>query len=101
MPGFLASRKMTRLVLLILLVVVTTAWPMFAQRIKRKPASEVGAAHIAAQQAMNDPLLREGDIVVTDKGFLRLEGTAADGSNIFLPIANPLLSYRSDFRSNR
>ena len=59
-------------------------------RIKRKPPSAEEAERIASDIALNDSLLRRGDIVVTDRGFFVFRGVAADGiSNDFAPIPNP------------
>lgn len=60
-------------------------------RLKRKPPTPAEADRIAAELAMNDSLLRKGDIVVTDRGFVVFRGIAADGvTNEFEPIANPI-----------
>jgi hypothetical protein len=41
--------------------------------------------------AVNDSLLRSGDIVVTGRGFLMYRGVAADGvTGDFVLIPNPL-----------
>jgi hypothetical protein len=62
-------------------------------RITRKPPSATEADHIASDMAMNDSLLRKGDIVATDRGFFVFRGTVADGiSNDFEPVPNPLPS---------
>ena len=59
-------------------------------RIKRKPPSAEEAERLASDIALNDSLLRRGDIVVTDRGFFVFRGVAADGiSNDFAPIPNP------------
>lgn len=59
-------------------------------RIKRKPPTPEEAARAAAEMAMSDSLLRKGDIVVTDRGFVVFRGLAADGfTNEFEPIRNP------------
>lgn len=49
------------------------------RRIKRPPPSAVEAARIASDLVMNDSLLRKGDIIVTDRGFLVFQGIAPDG----------------------
>jgi hypothetical protein len=60
-------------------------------RIKRKPPSVIEAERIASDMAMNDSLLRKGDIVVTDRGFFIFRGLAPDGiTNDFVPMPNPL-----------
>jgi hypothetical protein len=64
-------------------------------RIKRKPPSVSEAGRIASDMVMNDSLLRRGDIVVTDRGFLRFEGLAPDGiANDFVAVPNPLSSMK-------
>lgn len=60
-------------------------------RIKKKPPTEAEAASIASDAAMNDSLLRKGDIVATDRGFFVFRGVASDG-NDFAPVPNPLSS---------
>ena len=60
-------------------------------RIKRKPPTDLEAARIASDMAMNDSLLQRGDIVATDRGFFVFRGLAPDGySHDFAPIPNPL-----------
>jgi hypothetical protein len=60
-------------------------------RIKRKPPSPAQADQIASDVALNDSLLRKGDIVVTNRGFLVFRGIGADGiSNDFVPVPNPM-----------
>ena len=60
-------------------------------RIKRKPPTPAEAERQAAEMAMNDSLLRKGDIVATDRGFLVFRGLAEDGvTGEFAPVANPL-----------
>jgi hypothetical protein len=62
-------------------------------RIKRKPPTELEAARIASDIAMNDSLLRKGDIVVTDRGFFAYRGVAPVGvANDFVAVPNPLAS---------
>jgi hypothetical protein len=66
-----------------------------AGRIKRKPPSAAEAERIASDMAMDDSLLRKGDIVATDRGFFVFKGLAADGiTNDFGPVPNPLSSNR-------
>ncbi len=82
---------------LLLMILWTLAIsPLIAQesgRIKRKPPTPAEAARQAAELAMNDGLLRKGDIVVTDRGFVVFQGVAADGlTNEFAPVANPIRS---------
>ena len=62
-------------------------------RIKRKPPTAAEADREAAEMAMNDSLLRQGDIVVTSRGFVIFRGLAADGiTNQFDPVPNPLIT---------
>jgi hypothetical protein len=61
-----------------------------AERIKHKPPTEIEAARIASDQAMNDGMLRQGDVVVTDRGFFQLRGFAPDGNPDFVAVPNPL-----------
>ncbi|SDJ65376.1 MULTISPECIES: hypothetical protein [Bradyrhizobium] len=60
-------------------------------RIKRNPPDAAEAERIASDIAMNDGLLRKGDIVVTDRGFFVFRGVAADGYTFeFSPVPNPV-----------
>ena len=60
-------------------------------RIKRLAPSPEEAQNIAVDIAKNDGLLREGDIIVTPRGFLVFKGVASDGyTNEFEPVPNPL-----------
>ena len=64
-------------------------------RIKRKVPTPAEAERIAAEIAMNGSLLRKGDIVVTDRGFVVFRGIAADGvTNEFEPVQNPIAGSR-------
>ena len=64
-------------------------------RIKRKPPGATEAERIASDMAMNDSLLRKGDIVATDRGFFVFRGVASDGiANDFVAVPNPLSSNR-------
>ena len=58
-------------------------------RIKRKPPTAAEAERAASEQSMNDSLLRKGDIVATDRGFLVFRGQAADGINEFRARSQP------------
>ena len=41
--------------------------------------------------AMNDSILRKGDIVVTDRGFFLFRGFSADGMTAdFVEVPNPI-----------
>jgi hypothetical protein len=83
---------------LLILLCLLPAFDAFGQdqgRIKRKPPSDVEADRIASDMAMNDSLLRKGDIVATDRGFLVFRGLTPDGiSNDFVPVSNPLETNR-------
>ena len=59
-------------------------------RIKRKPPTAAEAERIASEQALNDSLLRKGDIVATERGFVVFRGMAPDGNNDFAPVPNPV-----------
>ncbi|MDN3275916.1 hypothetical protein QWJ07_16765 [Frankia sp. RB7] len=60
-------------------------------RLKRPQPNPDEAQNIAVDIAKNDGLLREGDIVVTPRGFLLFKGVASDGfTNEFEPVPNPL-----------
>jgi hypothetical protein len=76
---------------LLMLLLASDAFGQDHGRINKKSPTEFEAARIASDMAMNDSLLRKGDIVVTDRGFLIFRGLAADGiNNDFVPIPNPL-----------
>jgi hypothetical protein len=76
---------------LLMLVVASNAFCQDHGRIRKRSPTEFEAARIASDMAMNDSLLRKGDVVVTDRGFLIFRGLAADGiNNDFVPIPNPL-----------
>lgn len=73
------------------LLLVGIASAQDSPRIKRKPPTPEEAARAAADMAMNDSLLRKGDIVATDRGFVVFRGLAGDGiANQFEPVGNPL-----------
>jgi hypothetical protein len=60
-------------------------------RIKKKPPSPIEAQRIISDMAMNDDLLRKGDIIATDRGFFVFRGLARDGiTNEFESIPNPV-----------
>jgi hypothetical protein len=66
-----------------------------AQRINRKPPDVFEAQRIASDIAMNDSLLRKGDIVVTNRGFFVFRGVAPDGYTFeFSPVPNPVTPSR-------
>lgn len=59
-------------------------------RVTRPRATLADGARQASKDAMNDTILRKGDIVSTDRGFLLYQGHAADGSPAFVPVRSPL-----------
>jgi hypothetical protein len=83
-------------VLLFSFVAIVSGSNAFAEdhgRIKRKPPTPAEVARIASDMAMNDSLLQQGDIVVTDRGFFLYRGLAPDGiTNDFVRVPNPLSS---------
>jgi hypothetical protein len=85
--------SMSRITLLLMVSIAGSAFGASAQdhgRIKRKPPSAMEAERIASDMAMNDSLLRKGDIVATDRGFFIFRGLAPDGiTGDFLPVPDP------------
>jgi hypothetical protein len=60
-------------------------------RVKWKRPTQAEADRTAAELAMTDSILRTGDIVVTDRGFLLFRGFLADGeTGDFVPVHNPM-----------
>jgi hypothetical protein len=92
----LPASQMSRITLLIAIALLQSAFAASAERIKRKPPSEIEAARIASDQAMNDGILRKGDIVATDRGFFQFRGLAQDGSLDFVSVPNPLPPPKKD-----
>jgi hypothetical protein len=88
--------QMYRITILIVFALLQSAFAASAERIKRKPPTEIEAARIASDQAINDGMLRKGDIVATDRGFFQFRGLTQDGSFDFLPVPNPLSSSKKD-----
>lgn len=75
----------------IILLLAGGASAQDSPRIKRKPPTPAEVQRQATEMAMNDSLLRKGDIVATDRGFVMFRGVAEDGiTNEFAPVANPL-----------
>jgi hypothetical protein len=70
--------------LLLVLAMVLFAATAFAEenspRIKRKPSTPAEAEQIASDLALNDSLLRKGDVVVTNRGFFAFRGSGWMGS---------------------
>jgi hypothetical protein len=61
------------------------------ERIKKRPPTAAEAERIASEMAKNDSLLKPGDIVATDRGFVVFRGVGPDGvTNDFVPVPNPL-----------
>jgi hypothetical protein len=68
-----------------------------AERIKKPPPTPAEAERIASDMAINDSLLKKGDIVVTNRGFLLYRGIAADGvAGDFVAVPNPLSTGKSN-----
>lgn len=81
--------------LIVGLAIILVAWTGCAAsevtRVKRPGPSPEEAQNIAVDIAKNDGLLREGDIIVTPRGFLVFKGVASDGyTHEFEPVPNPL-----------
>ena len=82
-----------RALLVLALIVLPTGFAPAQEsgRIKRKPPKAAEAARQAAEMGMNDNLLRKGDIVATDRGFIVFRGVADDGvTNEFAPVPSPV-----------
>jgi hypothetical protein len=92
---------MSRITLLIAFALLQFTLSASAERIKRKPPNEIEAARIVSDQAMGDGMLREGDVVATDRGFFQFRGLAPDGSSEFLAVPNPLSPSKGAFRAPR
>ena len=92
---------MSRITVLIVFVMLQSALSASAERIKRKPPNETEAARIASDQAMSDGMLRQGDVVATDRGFFQFRGLAPDGSSDFLAVPNPLSTSKGGIRAPR
>jgi hypothetical protein len=60
-------------------------------RVKWKSPTQAEADRLASDAAMSDSILRNGDIVVTDRGFFMFQSQSADGaSRTFVPVPNPI-----------
>jgi hypothetical protein len=92
---------MSRITLLIALALLQSTVAASAERIKRKPPNETESARIASDQAMSDGMLRQGDVVATDRGFFQFRGLAPDGSSDFVAVPNPLSTSKGGFRAPR
>jgi hypothetical protein len=80
---------MYRITILLAFVLLQSPVAAFADRIKRKPPTDIEAARLASDQAMSDGMLRVGDVIATDRGFFQFRGYAPDGSPDFSSIPNP------------
>lgn len=81
---------------ILLLLSSGASWGDENRRIRRAPPTVEEQQSISAETAKNDSLLRQGDIVVTERGFLVFKGIAADGlTNRFEAIPNPLNASRT------
>lgn len=59
-------------------------------RIKRRPPTPAEVERQAIDMAKSDSLLRKGDIVATDRGFIVFRGLSEDGvTNDFAPVQIP------------
>jgi hypothetical protein len=66
-------------------------------RIKRAPPDAAEIERIASETAMNDSLLRKGDIVATHRGFFVFRGVGPDGYTFeFSPVPNPVSAGKID-----
>jgi hypothetical protein len=64
-------------------------------RIKWRPPTQAEAERKASELATNDSILRKGDIVVTDRGFLMFRGIwQTVPQEIFVPVPNPISNAR-------
>jgi hypothetical protein len=89
------ASQMSRISLLVAFALLLSACAASAERIKRKPPTNIEASRIASDQAMSDGMLRIGDVVATDRGFFQFRGLAPDGSSDFLAVPNPLSPSKS------
>jgi hypothetical protein len=56
-------------------------------RVKWKSPTQAEADRLASESAMSDSILRNGDIVATDRGFFY---SADRVSGMFVPVPNPM-----------
>jgi hypothetical protein len=64
-------------------------------RVKWKRPTRAEVDRMASELAMNDSILRNGDIVVTDRGFFMFRGFLADGATgDFVSVPNPLANVK-------
>jgi hypothetical protein len=85
------ARRIKRLLAALSLLVTSDAFCQDQLQIKNPRPTEVEADRIASDMAINDGLLRKGDIVVTYRGFFVFRGLAPDGYTYeFSPVPNPI-----------
>jgi hypothetical protein len=66
-------------------------------RVKWKSPTPAEADRLASESAMSDSILRNGDIVVTDRGFFMFQSDSADGaSRTFVPVPNPMAAAKKN-----
>jgi hypothetical protein len=83
-PKAHAGPTMSRIKFLIVISIATAGTAAFARehgRIKRPPPNALEADRMASDMAMNDSLLRKGDIVATDPGVLHFPRAGAGRHN--------------------
>ena len=99
LKAYLSEANAGKRILMKLLGWLLVAWlvlPPFAAaqehgRIQGMRPTQAEADRMASESAINDSILRKGDIVATDRGFLMFRGFLADGLTAdFAPIPNPL-----------
>jgi hypothetical protein len=83
---------MSGISLLVAFALLLSACAASAERIKRKPPTDIEASRIASDQAMRDGMLRMADVVATDRGFFQFRGLAPDGSSDFLAIPKSVIT---------
>lgn len=87
----LQAMSWTTLLMVLIVFCSSTCHADESKWLKRPPPSFEQQQSVAAEMAKNDGLLRQGDIIATDRGFLVFKGVAADGyTNEFAPLPNPL-----------
>jgi hypothetical protein len=85
------TKELVSLIVACLLLSPLAAAAQEHGRIKWKRPTPAEADRIASESAINDSVLRKGDIVVTDRGFLMFRGFLADGTTgDFVPVPNPM-----------
>ena len=64
---------------------------------RRAPPDAAEIERIASETAMNDSLLRKGDIVATHRGFFVFRGLGPDGYTFeFSPVPGPVSAGKID-----